>query len=242
MPAEVPLSRRVLTGASWPLGIAWTAGHYMWRILPVLRAEVAGSLPEDLPPPLPPESSREAVQSPAVGSGPLFHRLYSGTIADASMGAEELMALLSADPDRVAPRQIARFRLTRGAKGQMRQGDEFLVHMPGPWDGPVRVADVRPDRFRFATLAGHLEAGQIEWRAWNDGELRFAVESWARGGDRLSALVHDRLRMAKEVQLYMWTSVVERVLRLAGGRLLDGVHVHTRRVPPEAFENAHEAP
>ena len=72
--------------------------------------------------------------------------------------------------------------------------------------------------------------------------MLFAVESWARGGDRLSALVHDRLRMAKEVQLYMWTSVVERVPRLSGGRLLDGVHVHTRRVPPEAFEDAHEAP
>lgn len=71
-------------------------------------------------------------------------------------------------------------------------------------------------------------------------ELRFAVESWARGGDRLSALVHDRLRMAKEVQLYMWTSVVERVRRLAGGRLLDGVHVQTRRVPSEAFAQARE--
>lgn len=71
-------------------------------------------------------------------------------------------------------------------------------------------------------------------------ELRFAVESWARGGDRLSALVHDRLRRAKEVQLYMWTSVLERVPRLAGGRLLDGVHVQTRRVPPEAFAHARE--
>jgi hypothetical protein len=49
--------------------------------------------------------------------------------------------------------------------------------------------------------------------------------------------MHDRVRMAKEVQLYMWTSVVERVPRLVGGRLLDGVHVQTRRVPPEAFDS-----
>jgi hypothetical protein len=47
--------------------------------------------------------------------------------------------------------------------------------------------------------------------------------------------------MAKEVQLYMWTSVAERVPRVAGGRLLDGVHVHTRCVPPEAFDDAHGA-
>jgi hypothetical protein len=110
--------------------MAWTAWHYIWRILPVHRAEVAGSLPED-PPPLPPESLRDDVQPPAVGSGPLLHCLYSGTIADASMGAQELIALLSADPNRVVPWQIARFRKTRGAKGLMRRGDEFLVHMPG---------------------------------------------------------------------------------------------------------------
>jgi hypothetical protein len=152
------------------------------------------------------------------------------------MTAEELAGEVSADPDRVAPWQLARFRKTRGEPRRMAQGDEFLVHMPGPWDGPVRAVDVRPDGFRFATLSGHLEAGQIEWRVWHDGTLRFAIESWARGGDRFSALMHDRLRMAKEVQLYMWTSVVERVPRLARGRLLDGVHVHTRRVPAEAFQ------
>ena len=118
----------------------------------------------------------------------------------------------------------------------MQVGDEFLVHMPGPWNGPVRVVEIRPDGFRFATLAGHLEAGQIEWRAWEDDGLHFAAElSWSRQGDRFSVLLHDRLRMAKEIQLYMWTTVVERVPRFAGGRLLDGVHVHTRRVPPEAF-------
>jgi hypothetical protein len=42
--------------------------------------------------------------------------------------------------------------------------------------------------------------------------------------------------MAKEVQLYMWTSVVERVPRLVGGRLLDGVHVRTRRIPAARLE------
>jgi hypothetical protein len=42
--------------------------------------------------------------------------------------------------------------------------------------------------------------------------------------------------MAKEVQLYMWTSIVERVAREVDGRLVNGVTVQTRRVPPEAFE------
>jgi hypothetical protein len=58
----------------------------------------------------------------------------------------------------------------------------------------------------------------------------FGIESWARSGDRLSHLLHNRLRMAKEVQLHMWTAVIERVARRAGGRLERGIDIETRRV------------
>ncbi len=208
----------------------------MWRLLPVHRVQEPGAVPDDLPPPLPDGISHEEIQTPADGVGPLFHRLYWTRIVDAGETPEQLIARLSANPDDIAPRQIARFTKAKGEEGRMRPGDEFLVHMPGPWDGPVRTVEVRPDGFRFATLAGHLEAGQIEWRAWEqDGDLVLAIESWSRGGDRLSAIMHDRLRMAKEVQLYMWTTVLERAPRLSGGRLRDGVHVTTKRVDPEVF-------
>jgi hypothetical protein len=36
--------------------------------------------------------------------------------------------------------------------------------------------------------------------------------------------------MAKEVQLHMWTSVIERVARLVDGRLTAGIEIDTRRV------------
>jgi hypothetical protein len=36
--------------------------------------------------------------------------------------------------------------------------------------------------------------------------------------------------MAKEVQLHMWTSVLERAAKLAGGRLSGGIEIITRRV------------
>ena len=113
----------------------------------------------------------------------------------------------------------------------MALGDEFVVRMPGPWDGPVRVVDVQPTSFRLATLAGHLEAGQIEFTAGRDAErLVFHIESWARSGDRLSDLLYDRLRMAKEIQLHMWTSLLERVARVADGRITGGIDIDTRRV------------
>ena len=233
-PAQIAKAHHLL-GTDKPAVVQY--GHYIWRILPVYREETGGSLAEDLPPALPDGINREEILEPRQGWGPLLHRLYSCTIADTSMTHRELIALLSSDPNKVAPRQLARFHKTHGEEGSMRLGDEFLVHMPGPWNGPVRVIDSREDRFRFATLTGHLEAGQIEWRAWPEREgLCFGVESWARSGDRLSWLMHDHLRMAKEVQLYMWTSVVERAPRVAEGRLLDGVHVLTRRVPRQEFE------
>ena len=113
----------------------------------------------------------------------------------------------------------------------MAVGDEYVVRMPGPWDGPVRVVDVPPTSFRLATLEGHLEAGQIEFTARRDGDrVVFDIESWARSGDRLSDLLYDRLRMAKEIQLHMWTSLLERVARVAGGRITGGIDIETRRV------------
>jgi hypothetical protein len=41
--------------------------------------------------------------------------------------------------------------------------------------------------------------------------------------------------MAKEVQLHMWTSVIEKVAKQCGGALEGGVDVHTRRVDGDAF-------
>ena len=60
--------------------------------------------------------------------------------------------------------------------------------------------------------------------------MLFSIESWARGGDRLSNLLYDRLRMSKEIQFHMWTSFLEGVIELSGGERDGGLHIHTRRV------------
>ena len=228
------LSRRIRTAAVWPLGVALTSWDYMWRTTPMHRREVRGSPDEDAPPLLPAKISHDELQLPEHGVGPLFHRRYRTRIREARLSPDQLVAEVSGDPDRATPKDLARFVKVLGADGVMRVGDEFVVRMPGPWDGPVRVVEVTPTSFRLATLAGHLEAGQIEFRAGcEDGELVFCIESWARSGDRLCHLLYDRLRMAKEIQLHMWTSFLERVVRLAGGRMTGGVDIDTRRVDLE---------
>jgi Domain of unknown function (DUF1990) len=227
--ADTRRSPRLLTTAvRWPVGLLITAWAYLWRVTPLYRREVRGTLDEDGPPSVPVGTSRERIQWPREGSGAFMHRRYRVDVVDGRLAASEVMERIREDVNRVVPGGMARFRKVVGAEGPLSLGDEFVVRMPGPWDGPVRVIEVTPCSFRFATLEGHLEAGQIEWGARDlDGALRFEVESWSRPGDRVSDLAHHRLHMAKEVQLHMWTSVLENVVKLTGGRMRAGVDIHT---------------
>ena len=147
----------------------------------------------------------------------MLHRSYAVRITGSNMTPAALVDLVAERLNQVSPK-MAVFRKIRGTASALRLGDEFLVRMPGPWDGPVRVVRRDPAAFRLATLDGHLEAGEIEFRAEPDGDtLRFEIESWARAGDRLAALLYNRLRLAKEIQLNMWSHFCVRTAALAGG-------------------------
>jgi hypothetical protein len=205
----------------------------MSRTTPMRRQEAPASLPSSPPALLqyPSGVDRGDVQGYEDGTGPLFHRCYSTCIRDSPLSATELMAQVQSDPNRTAPTKFARFHLTRGESGKLNIGDEFVVRMPGPWDGPVRVIDVRRDSFRLATLSGHLEAGQIEFRTRPERELIvFEIDSWARSSTPLVHLLYHRLRMAKEVQAHMWISFLERVVALSGGRMTGGVAIETELI------------
>ncbi len=233
MPRRPSFSHRWLTALTWPVGVALTSWDYMWRSTPMHRRELVESdVQAHVPPGLPDTVDDHEVQAPQAGHGPLFHRRYSTRIRDAELTAGELLGRLTGDLNEAAPTSFARFQKVLGEKGRMSPGDEYVVRMPGPWDGPVRVIEVGPCSFRLATLEGHLEAGQIEFRVrdGDDQDLRFEIESWARSGDRLSHLMYHRLKMAKEVQAHMWISFLEGVVALAGGRMDGGVRIETRRV------------
>ena len=228
-------SHGLSVAARWPLGVTLTSWRYMWRTTPMRRRETKGSLADDGPPPIPRGVSHHDAQRVEDGVGPLFHRTYRVRIAEPSTTAEDLLGHIAEDPDRAAPSEFAKFIKVHGEEGELRVGDEYVVRMPGPWDGPVRVSEVKPSSFRLLTLEGHLEAGQIEFRAEADrGAIVFSVESWARSGDRLSNLLYGHLRMAKEVQLHMWTSFLEQTIELAGGRRRGLLEIETRRVEAEA--------
>jgi hypothetical protein len=205
------------------------------------RSEAPGTAAQDLPPPLPPGTDLTDLQGLEDGVGPLMHRRYTTRVREAELDAEQLIATFAGKPNRAAPTALASFVKLRGDEGELRVGDEFTVRMPGPWDGPVRAIEVEPAGFGFATLDGHLEAGRIRFSAQDlgPGRLEIRIEAWARGGDRLSNLLFDRLPLNKEVQLHMWTSVLEQLSELSGGRRDGAVDISTRRVDPRELEAAH---
>ncbi|MHA6626174.1 DUF1990 family protein [Pseudonocardia sichuanensis] len=215
----------------WPLGLARVSWRYMWRVTAVHRSEADGG-PADGPDPVPPDVLDDDVQRVEDGVGPLLKRRYSVRIEGSPLPPDQVIGRFSGDPNCGAPSEVAVFEKVRGQDGRLHVGDEFLIRMPGPWDGPVRVIGTGPASFRLATLRGHLEAGQIEFRCRaDDGALLFEIESWARSGDRLSDLLYTRLRLAKEIQLNLWVETCLRLTRDAGGRPRGGVHVDTLRIP-----------
>jgi hypothetical protein len=231
MPSRLPRRRRLAGAARWPVGVALTSWRYIWRTVPLHRREELGDPAADAPPPLPSSVTLDEVQHPDDGHGALFHRVYRTRIRETAMTPESLLARVAADPDCVAPTEFASFQKVGGHRGEMRVGDEYVVHMAGPWDGPVRVIERTPTCFRLVTLEGHLEAGQIRFSArQEDGMIVFEIESWARSAGLLVDLLYDRLRWAKEVQLHMWTSMLQRIADMAGGRVTGGIDIHTRRV------------
>lgn len=232
MPRRPPTTRRWLTAATWPIGVALTSWDYMWRVTPLHRREIEEDRAEGhLPPPLPEGVDLGEILGPERGVGPLFHRRYRTTIRDPQIGAPELMRRIEEKLNRAAPTKFARFQKVLGDEGRpLAVGDEYVVRMPGPWDGPVRVVAAEDLRFRLATLEGHLEAGQIEFRARDEDPIVFEIESWARSSNRLADLLYQHARMAKEIQLHMWISFLEGAVDLAGGRMTGGIDIDTRRI------------
>ena len=170
------------------------------------------------------------VQDSRQGVGPVYQRRYAVRISGSPLTAAQLIERLGEDLNAASPVEIAVFDKTSGTSHPLRPRDEYVVHMPGPWNCPVRVVEQTPVSFRFATLSGHMEAGEIEFRAEaREDDLVFTIESWARSGDRFADLLYGKLGIAKEMQLHMWAHFCTRVAELSGGRMVGDVEVRTER-------------
>lgn len=236
---RAPTPRNVARGAvRWARGTASVALRYPFEAVPPWRRDApeapegAAGLP-DLTRPLPGDAV--TLQRVADGVGPLFHRRYWIEVAGAELGPTELMTRLLEDVNQAAPATIGRFEDASGQPvGALRVGTECRVHLPGPWAAPVRVVDVQAAAFTLATLNGHIEAGEITFRALRPSGstlLRFEIESWARSSAALLHVLYDVVPVARELQVVMWSRMCRNVAKLAGGTAPSGVRVRTERRP-----------
>jgi len=223
--------------ARWAAGMVVGLVTYPFTRVPLYRRNRrqftdGGPRPD---PERPVPGDRSTLQRIPDGVGPVYHRRYWIDLTDADHGPEEVIAALSADLNVASPVEIARFDKTSGGGGRMAVGDEYVVRLPGPWNGPVRVVDVSDRSFRFVTLRGHVEAGEIQFRCdeIDPGCLRFSIESWARSRDRTVNWLYDRVAFARELQLHTWGHFCERIVDVAGATPLSRVEVLTERIRPE---------
>ena len=219
--------------------------YFMWsQAMPVneQRREIETPLDEAPNADLPAAAAvGTPVQKPEEGTGNLFRRRYRVTIDEPTLSAESLMAQMKANPNDFSPEMLARFEKTKGADGQMAVGDEFFIHILGPWNGPVRVTHVAPEGFSFVTLQDHLEAGQINFRAAEVPErpdaIRFEIHSEARSRDKSVEFAYEIVGIAKAAQTSMWANWCRRVVEKSGGTLVGEIDVLTEKQPIKEDES-----
>ena len=231
MPAQT-LSRRLATATRWPRrrrahGVALHVAHD--AALPQRGGGVRGARTRRRH--CPTESTAAGCRRRSTAPARSITAATRWRSAPRSVSAAELLGRVAADPDRAAPSEFATFKKTRGEEGAMAVGRR----VPGAHAGTVgragagrRASERRA--FGWPRSKGTWRLGRSRSRARAARRSdRVLIESWARGGDRLSNLLYDRLRFSKEVQFHMWTSFLERVVKLSGGKRDGGLRIHTRR-------------
>jgi len=146
-------------------------------------------------------------QPKEVGVGPEYHRIYeiefTAREAEVKLAAEKLKKELNF----FSPQWIATFeKITGSATAPTKKGEEFEVHLPGPWEAPVRVKSVGEKELALDTLEGHPEAGQIRFEVQEKGQdtYCFRIESFARSKDALVDLLYDKIPLIRYAQKEMW--------------------------------------
>ncbi|MEP1123661.1 MAG: DUF1990 domain-containing protein [Ilumatobacter sp.] len=158
-------------------------------------------------------------------------RTFTARIEGAQLSAEQLISQLRRDPNSLSPRHIAGFHTPDGEPARnMGPGGEYVVEIPGPWNGPVRVDAVDDTSITLITLDGHMEAGHIRFAATDDRSGRvdvFQIRSWARAGDPLFEHLHLAAGIGREAQTAMWVHTCDRAIHESGGRRSGPIDVDT---------------
>lgn len=223
-PPRKNLGRAVARSVGWLVGAPLAVFRFARRKMPV---EEVGPGSADLGP-LPVEEPDSEHREDELGIGPALHRIYAATVCEPQLDAERLVAIIAADPNVIAPTEVLRFEKKSGEPG-LREGDELLIRMAGPWNGPVTVTARSARHIRLAATRGHAQLGQVELRARDDpGGIVLEVQTRERAAGPGFRLLQ-RTGLIRRMQSYTWAHMLENGARLAGGRPPDRITVRSWR-------------
>lgn len=169
---------------------------YLWSAVDAVRQKVKSVQ----------KKRKRKIQYLRSGKGPLYHRKYFVEFDYPSVDPLGLIKKAMQDPNHFTNKALGVFEKTTGEMYFLKPGDEFIVHISGPWDGPVKVKKIHEEGFTLITLEGNMEAGEINFRVeeTRPSHWRFTIESFARSKDPLVDLVYDKIPIAKIAQTKMW--------------------------------------
>lgn len=171
----------------------------------------------------------EPVQLAIHGAGPLWQRDYWAVIEETDYAPEEVLKLLLTQFPTFSPDAAAKF-IRRGDSSQPLQlGEEMDIELKGYGPCAVRVVRIEPRSLTLRTISGHLEAGRITFGAYHDEQSRlvFRIRSRSTINGPIRYLGYRLIGM--QIQERIWVTFVERVAQAVGGRIVDQVHVETKK-------------
>ena len=206
--------------------------EHAWRSRYVERRHVPVTELSEVPPE---HRSHPHLQPRVGGVGPVVMRTYCVDIADPVVDAVELMDEFRTDPNHFTSSLVAGFVRDDEPARDLVEGDDVVVELPGPWNGPCTIDTIGDTSVLMATLDGHMEAGHIRFETIHppshsaDG-FSFRVRSWARAGDAGFAALHVGVPIGKELQTAMWCAMCDRAVTISGGQRSSPISVSTEEL------------
>ncbi len=187
------------------------------------------------------DTDHRDVQRLEDGVGPIVFRRYWVEITGSDLSNTQLMERIQSNLNDFVAEELAYFEPeeqhespTERIAAVVAKGKDFFIDIAGPWNGPVRVAQVSPTAFTLVTLDGHLEAGEICFRLVDDPHksdtIIFEIFSFARSRDVNVHIAYNVLHGAKVAQTSMWVIFCNKVLECSGGETRQGVQTLTQKV------------
>jgi len=193
-------------------------------------------LSEQPPEPTTVPGLHDPIQHRSDGVGPVVMRTYGVDITNPALAGSQLVAALCADPNRFNSDLVAGFVRDDRPATDLSHGDQLVVEIPGPWNGPVHVVTADDDQLLLATMNDHMEAGHIRFDTTSlaeptaGGGYRFRIRSWATAGDAPFLAAHLAVPVGKVLQTAMWTAMCDNAVSISGGERSGSIRVDTEKL------------